>query len=72
MKWLPSHASLTRGGCTDYVFLQLQFQRAIGAAKSARFSKGDVEQLISQVEPMAQYLVGSGQLDKALLEPIPD
>lgn len=72
MKWLPSHAGLTRGSCTDFVFLQMQFQRAIGVSKPGLFEHADVQLLIAQVEPMARQLVDSGQLDKVILEQIPE
>jgi len=71
-KWLPTHAGLGRGTCTDYGFLLKQYQRAHGADETGYWTRKDVETLISEVEGEIKQLVHDGKIDEVMLEPIPD
>jgi hypothetical protein len=71
MKWFPTHATILSEGCTDHVFLVNQYQRAHGKTARGQWGVEDVRQLISEVVPMANYLVGTGEFDKVIMEPIP-
>jgi hypothetical protein len=71
MKWFPSHSTILSQGCTDHVFLINQYQRAHGNKERGQWSRSDVEQLIAEAVPMANYLVSTGEFDRVIMEPIP-
>lgn len=71
MKWFPGHSSIVSEGCTDHVFLVNQYQRAHAQKERGQWGIADVKQLISEVVPMANYLVITGEFDKVIMEPIP-